>query len=137
MRSMTPRVLTVSSGVASKLSACAPAALAASIAGTTSSELATPNMESSTPRRRAASCSASRCRCGVTVESASAAILRTPGTASIKISCRLPSRSGESRLIPVVLPPGREREATSPALSMSSVMAISGIVRVCCCSTRV
>ena len=54
MHSTMPRALTVNSGVASKLSACAPAALATTIAGTTSSELAAPNMQSSTPLWRAA-----------------------------------------------------------------------------------
>lgn len=32
---------------------------------------------------------------------------RSPGTDSIKISCRLPSRSAERKLVPVVLPSGR------------------------------
>jgi hypothetical protein len=39
---------------------------------------------------------------------------RAPGIASIKMSCRLQSSSGDSKLIPMTSPPGRAR---SPALS--------------------
>jgi hypothetical protein len=46
MRSMKMRLLTTNSGVASKLSASASATFAASIAGRTSSRLATPNTAS-------------------------------------------------------------------------------------------
>src|SRR5215831_17203296 len=65
-----------------------------------------------------------------------AAIRRAPGTASIKRSCRLPSSSGDSKLTPVMLPPGRASEATSPSATMSSVMPTSGMVRVSDCSAR-
>src|SRR5215813_9590858 len=65
-----------------------------------------------------------------------AAIRRAPGTASIKRSCRLPSSSGDSKLTPVTLPPGRASEATSPSATMSSVMPTSGMVRVSDCSAR-
>jgi len=61
---------------------------------------------------------------------------RVPGTASIKMSCRLPSRSGDIRLIPVILPPGRASEAANPAATMSSVMTTIGIVRVAFWSAR-
>src|SRR5262249_60360544 len=50
----------------------------------------------------------------VLLESAIAAIWRAPGVASIKMSCRLPSSSGDSKLMPVMLPPGRASE--KPAL---------------------
>src|SRR5262245_64137434 len=63
-----------------------------------------------------------RSRNVATLESASAAIRGALGTASIKMSCRLPSRSVDIRLIPVMLPPGRAREAANPAATMSSVM---------------
>ena len=46
--------------------------------------------------------------------SARAAIPRMPGTASIKISCRLPSSSVARTVTPVVLPLGRANEFTSP-----------------------
>jgi hypothetical protein len=41
----------------------------------------------------------------VALASATAAIRLAPGPAAIKISCGLPSGSGESKLIPVTLPP--------------------------------
>jgi len=44
--------------------------------------------------------------------------------------------SGESKLIPVMLPPGRASEDTSPSATMSSLMPTSGIVRVAACSAR-
>ena len=43
---------------------------------------------------------------------------------------------GESKLIPVMLPPGRASEDTSPSATMSSLMPTSGIVRVAACSAR-
>ena len=44
--------------------------------------------------------------------------------------------SGESKLIPVMLPPGRASEDTSPSATMSSLIPTSGIVRVAACSAR-
>src|SRR5215471_15305196 len=52
------------------------------------------------------------------------------------MSCRLPSSSGESKLIPVMLPPGRASEVTSPSATMSSLAPTSGMVRVAACSAR-
>jgi hypothetical protein len=72
----------------------------------------------------------------VALESAMAAIRRDLDTASIKMSCRLPSSSGDSKLIPVMLPPGRASDATSPSATMSSLMPTSGMVRVRDCSAR-
>src|SRR3984893_1081750 len=105
---------TENSGVARKLSASAPDAFAVSMEDMISSGPWTPMTIHSTPRERAADCSVSRWCRGVTLASAIAAIRRACGAASIRMSCRLPSSSGESRLIPVVLPPGRARESTSP-----------------------
>src|SRR5438046_3033165 len=65
-----------------------------------------------------------------------AAIRCAPGTASMRMSWRLPSSSGESRLIPVMLPPGRANDGTNPSSTMSSLMPISGTVRVSACSAR-
>jgi hypothetical protein len=80
--------------------ASAPDAFAALIAGAISSGLETPKLESSTPRRRPAVCIASRCRGRAVLESTSIAIRRARGTASIKMSCRFSSTSGESKLTP-------------------------------------
>ena len=60
-----------------------------------------------------------------------------PGTASIKISCRLPSSSAARTVTPVVLPLGRANEFTSPEPSISSVIARIGIVFVACCAARI
>src|SRR6516162_7883673 len=113
-----------------KLSASTPDAFAASIAEAISSGPFTPKTESATLRACAACCKAWRRKDGVPLVSNMAAIRRAPGTASIKISCRLPSSSGESRLIPVMLPPGRASEVAIPSATMSSVMPTRGIVRV-------
>src|SRR5262249_52189637 len=86
-----------------------PRVLASFIAGTSSSALAARTTNSSFPCARAASSRAWRCRNVATLESTSAAIRGALGTASIKMSCRLPSRSVDIKLIPVMLPPGRKR----------------------------
>src|SRR5215471_16969985 len=80
------------------------------------------------PRPRTASCSTWSCWDVVTLESASAANRRTPGTASIRMSWRLLSSSGERMLMPVVLPPGRASDCTTPSPSMSSPSVTIGIV---------
>src|SRR3989442_1323991 len=67
---------------------------------------------------------------GVVLESAIAAIRRAPDTASMRMSWRLPSSSGDKRLMPVMLPPGRASDATRPSPTMSSDMPMSGMVRV-------
>jgi hypothetical protein len=59
---------------------------------------------------------------------------RTPGTASIRISRRLPSRSPERTLKPVMLPPGLASDATKPALTKSDPLAGIGMVLVACCA---
>jgi hypothetical protein len=53
---------------------------------------------------------------------------RSPGTASIRISCRLPSSSAAKMLVPVVLPSGHAIEFTNPDPTMSSVLPRIGIV---------
>jgi hypothetical protein len=63
------------------------------------------------------------------LESATAAIWRSPGTASIRISCRLPSSSVARTLTPVVLPPGLASELTNFDPSMSSVNASIALVQ--------
>jgi len=68
------------------------------------------------------------------VESARVAIRRTPGTASIRISCRSPSSSPARMLMPVVLPSSRTSELTNPSPTISSVAAMIGIVFVACLS---
>ena len=49
------------------------------------------------------------------VASARTAIRRSPGTASMGISCRLPSNSAARILVPVVLRSGRTSESTNPS----------------------
>src|SRR5262249_26062658 len=55
---------------------------------------------------------------------------REPGRSSVSNSSRLPPRSGAIRLIPVTLPPGRARLATSPLPngSPAAVMTIGIVV---------
>ena len=123
---------TKKSGVARKLSACAPAAFASLIAGAISSGLVTEKTNSSILRWRAALRSSSKCRgtdCDI-VPSANAAIRRAPGTASIKRSCRLPSSSGANMLTPVVLPFGRASDPTKPAATKLPEIATIGTVLV-------
>src|SRR5437764_607994 len=60
-----------------------------------------------------------------------------PGNASSSKSCRLPSSSNAMRLTPVVLPPGRESDSTSPSSTMLSDKARIGIVFVAACAARV
>ena len=86
MRSRIRPRLVSSSGIARKLMASTASAFASSSAVTISSGLAKVKANSSTRRERAGSCCCCRCRFGAMVESASAAIRRTPGTASIRIS---------------------------------------------------
>jgi len=62
---------------------------------------------------------------------------RIPGTASIKISCRLPSSSVARMFVPVVLPSGRANDLTSPDPTMSAVLPRMGIVVVACCRARI
>jgi hypothetical protein len=64
---------------------------------------------------------------GVLLESASAIIRRSPGTASIRISCRLPSSSVAKMLTPAVLLCGRANESTSPSPTRSSINPRMGI----------
>src|SRR6187431_1887043 len=90
------RTLIMKSGLARKLIASAPEALAASRAGKTASRVATLTTFASTPRLDAASTNFSTCRGLVRVESRKVAIRRAPGTASISRSWRLPSRSGDA-----------------------------------------
>ncbi len=52
---------------------------------------------------------------------------RIPGTASIRMSCRLPSSSVARMLTPVVLPLGRASEFTSPSPTISSAIATIGM----------
>jgi hypothetical protein len=52
---------------------------------------------------------------------------RSPGTASIKMSCRLPSSSEEKMLTPVVLPSGFASERTKCDPTISSVKPRIGI----------
>jgi hypothetical protein len=85
-------------GDAKKLIASQSDALAAPIADRISFGSFTLKTESSTPRDRAPCCSTSVWTDAVTLPSAMAAIRRALGTISIKISCRLPSSSGESKL---------------------------------------
>src|SRR5262249_2149930 len=69
-------------------------------------------------------------------EPASRGVGRPPGTASMRISCRLPS-SSEARIVtPVVLPSGLARERTKPWSSMSSVKAKIGMLAVARCAAR-
>ena len=119
-------------------SAVAPDACARSIAPAIWSPLATRRIESSTPWARAACCSASSFA-GVFLTSSAtrAAIRRSPGTASIRISCRLPSWSLPRRLTPVVLPSGRASELTRPDSSRSPDIVLIGMVFVACCNARI
>ena len=66
-----------------------------------------------------------------------AAMRRSPGTASIRISCRLPSSSVARMLTPVVLPLGRAIEFTSPDPTISSLTPRTGIVVVARCAARI
>ena len=88
-------------------------------------------------RARAASCSFCSSRGAVVLVSASTAMRRSPGTPSIRISCRLPSSSVARMLTPVVLPPGRASERTSPDPTISSVNPRIGIVAVARCAARI
>src|SRR5262245_62979782 len=63
----------------------------------------------------------------LTLVSESVAMRRAPGSASRRISCRLPSSSEARSVTPVVLPPGLANERTNPWPTMSSVKARIGI----------
>ena len=101
-------------GDAKTFSAAAPDAFAASMAAGISSASGDPinRKLDAACARRVLQCL--KLWCVVVLESARAAMRRSPGTASIRISCRLPSSSVARMLIPVVLPPGRASEFTSP-----------------------
>ena len=71
------------------------------------------------------------------LESTRAAMWRSPGNASIRISCRLPSSSVEKRLVPVILLSGRAIEFTIPDPTISSVVPRMGIVVVARCTARI
>src|SRR5262249_33535257 len=78
-----------------------------------------------------------RSRDGVVVLlSTSAAIRRTPGTASMRISCRLPSSSEARRVTRVIFPPGWPSERTKPWPTISSVKARIGMLVVACWAAR-
>ena len=83
----------------------------------------------------APSCSASTFA-AVLLTSERAANRRSPGTASIRSSCRFPSRSPARTLTPVVLPSGRASDCTRPNPCKSSMIATIGIVLVACCAAR-
>ena len=136
IRSKNGRLLTAKSGVASRLSACAPDALAASIAGTTSSALC--NAE----YRRFDTAPARGILQHVQVllrRNRGIGEHRQPAQAGHRFDQNvlpLAVEFGRNKLIPVVLPPGRASESTSPARTISSVMATSGMVGVSCCIER-
>jgi hypothetical protein len=94
------RLLLSNSGLARRLTASAPSALACSSVGTTSADFATLLIKRSTPRRRAASCGPPICAGNYTPASASAAIRRAVGSISIRNSWRLPLSSRARMLIP-------------------------------------
>src|SRR5215471_120761 len=124
------------SGDANTLSAPASAAFAASMALAISSRTATSWIERSTPRACAASSSARTRDDVVVLLSTSAAIRRTPGTASMRISCRLPSSSEARRVTPVIFPPGWPSERAKPWPTISSVKARIGMLVVACWAAR-
>jgi hypothetical protein len=74
----------------------------------------------------------SSCCGAVAFASDSIAIRRPPGTASIMISCRLPSSSGTRRLKPGMLPSGRETDFTNPVAIMSVEKPTIGTERITC-----
>ena len=66
------------------------------------------------------------------------AIRERPGTMALSNSTRLPARSGETLVSPVMLPPGRARLATSPLPTGSPTdVNTIGIVALACFAARV
>jgi hypothetical protein len=61
-------------------------------------------------------------------------LVESPGTIFLSSSSLFALSSGERIVKPVMFPPGCERLVTSPAPSISSVVATMGIVRVACCA---